>query len=186
MVKRTCGILAALTLLVTTGAWAQQGAVELGIDASVVFSMQSDLDGFEAPNVTSVNVPEPRFRVGYFASDNVEIEGSVLFNYTKFEESDGITAFDLAGGINYHFGVDPQASRFYLTAFGVWSMFDPGEGDSLSQFGLGGGVGVKVPLTNQLAFRAEADYVYGFESADDGIPASSNIAGFFGFSFFTK
>ena len=58
------------------------------------------------------------------------------------------------------------------------------EGFDDIQFGVGAGVGGKIPAGDRFAVRIEANYLRGFES--DGRFAANIIQGLVGFSFFTR
>jgi hypothetical protein len=184
-ISTTAGLAGLIVCLQAGTATAQQGDIELGIDLNLfTYTSVSSLDTLEFENVTSVSVPMPRFRVGYFLGDAFELEGSLLLDYVKVSGDDSEMDFigTLAG--LYHFGSDPYATRFFVGALGLFESYDPGAAASVSRFGLGGMVGAKLPISGNAAVRLEVDYVYRFEKSDDFLPATSDISLLAGFSFF--
>jgi opacity protein-like surface antigen len=180
----------ALALLFGAGrASAQDRPIELGFDGAILYQIQSDLNGLSQPNVLSVSLPFQLVRAGFFVSDAISIEPALGFAFEDTEDVGSLTALDLLANVLYHF---PSAGgpEFFVKAGGVfsWANFSPdtGSSDSSTQFGLGAGAGVKLPIVDRLKFRLGLNYIYQFESKEDGLPASSNIFGTFGLSLYTR
>ncbi len=57
-------------------------------------------------------------------------------------------------------------------------------GSSETQFNLGGGIGVKLPVAERMAARLEANYAHAFET--DRFASSDAVSLTVGFSFFTR
>lgn len=163
-------------------AFGQGRPVELGLDAGFEIQLTDAVNGFDTDNVTVIAVPAQRFRVGFFVSDAVSIEPAVGFAYVNFSD-ESLTELSAALAILYHFTSDPDRPRFYLGIGGGLDLIDVGDASD-TQFGIGGALGVKLPVGDQFAVRLEADYVRGFES-DDRL-GTHNLAALVGFSFFTS
>jgi hypothetical protein len=182
------------------------GTVELGIDGGFEFSNVNELDREEGQDDvefgdrTRVSLPLARFRVGYHVSDRIAIEPAVRVDYDKIEDPrDGhdegdITQkeFGLAVSTLIHFGTDPYKTVPYGIVRGSFNVsdFDIGdaniENDTVTQFGAGGGIGLKLPATDRLDVRLEATYEYRFQHKSDLAPASNNYQFAAGFSWYTK
>jgi len=164
------------SLCLTAPALAQGRPVELGLDAGVSFSLSD-------PTVTTVNVPVQDLRAGFFVSDRVSVEPRVALSYVKVENSDALTTATAALGALVHFSGDRNRSQPYFRPFGGLTFVDVG-GGSETQFNLGGGIGVKLPVAERMAARLEADYAHAFET--DRFASSDAVALTVGFSFFTR
>ncbi len=163
-------------------AFGQGRPIELGLDAGFQVSLTDAVGEFERDNITVVQVPIQRFRVGFFVSDAVSIEPSVGLTYLSVSDQ-SLTELGAGLAFVYHFTSDASRPRVYLGAGGTLDLIDFGDASD-TQFGAGALFGVKLPAGNQFAVRLEAQYVRAFES-DDRLGAS-NIGAFVGFSFFTK
>jgi hypothetical protein len=179
---RYLSLVLAAMLFVANQAFGQGRPIELGLDAGFQVSLTDAVDGFETDNVTAIQFPAQRFRIGFFVSDAVSIEPSVGFTYLSVS---GESLTELGAGLAfvYHFTSDVSRPRVYLGAGGSLDLIDIGDASD-AQFGAGALFGVKLPAGDQFAVRLEAQYVRAFES-DDRL--GSNIIGaLVGFSFFTK
>jgi opacity protein-like surface antigen len=161
---------------------AQSGSVEIGFDTGLTYTMYSDTDFTDSDNQTSINVPQQSIRLGFFVSDQLSIEPVVGFSYTDNFLGESLTQLAVAGRVLYHFSADPTRPRFYLgggAGFNLIDFFDQQE----TQFGVGGGLGVKLPIADQMAIRIEGSFSRYFET--DALLANSVIGAVVGFSFFT-
>jgi hypothetical protein len=150
------------------------GPIELGIDGGVTF-------GLDNPNTTSVALPTPVFRLGYFLNDNVEIEPRVSINSAS-GGGVSITAYSLEAGVLFQPAGDRVGKGLYLRPFlGVSGINVSGPNDSHSGYA-GVGFGLKLPFADRrLATRMEANYSHGFSGG------GSNLIGvLIGLSFFTR
>jgi hypothetical protein len=92
----------------------------------------------------------------------------------------------------YHFIPDPYKTVPYVLIRGSYNVSDIDigdtdiENDTRDQFGIGGGIGLKLPATDRLDVRLEATYEYRFQHKSDLTPASNNYQFAAGFSFYTK
>jgi hypothetical protein len=155
---------------------AQSRPIELGIDGGLSYKTNS-------PTTLQLGLPVQNFRVGFAAGPTVSIEPNVVVNYIKVEGLDGVFHFGPELGVLIHFSTETNRSRGYFRPF-MGATFVSGGGTSVNQFDLGGGVGVKVPITgSRLAARFEGGVRHGFKG---DLPSATSIYALFGFSFFTK
>jgi len=188
MSNRLSSILGAglLTMFLTTAAPAQ---VEFGLDG--VFGRQISGDDkhtlvslptgtFSNALVTSLS---KSFRVGFFVSPTISIEPSFAFFILDEEGADNaVRVLGLGLAALIHLSSDPTAAQFYVRPYVGMDNAKSGSNDARSQFSVGGGVGVKLPVVEHFKFRMEAGYVHGFENTGDGIPSQDVIAVLLGFS----
>jgi hypothetical protein len=155
---------------------AQSRPVELGLDGGLSIS-------FNGGTRTTVSVPFQEVRAGFFVIDDVSIEPAGSLSYIKIEDIDAIATlgFDLA--FLFHFTPDRSAPQPYFRPVAGLTFVTAG-GENASQFNVGGGFGVKLPATNQLAVRLEARFRHNFEN--DDFAGVSTITAVIGLSFFTK
>jgi hypothetical protein len=174
--RRIVGCIAlGIGLALTDSLAAQSKAVELGLDGAL-----SVYSGGGA----QLGIPFQRFRVGFIASERVEIEPAIALNWLKPSEGNSVATINGGLGVLVHLAADAEKARPYLRPFVGFNLLTGG-GESLSQFEAGAGLGVKAPITSvaKFAFRLEAGYVHGFEG-DFG--ASDRFQLLFGLSLFTK
>jgi hypothetical protein len=121
--------------------------------------------------------------VGFVTTDQLSIEPAVSLVFAKPEDVDAIyeLGFTLSG--LYHFVPDVTRAQPYLRGQGQVVLAGSG-GESVSQLGVGGGLGVKIPIVERLVFRLEGSYGHRFEN--DDLVGMDTVAGLFGFSFFTR
>jgi len=182
----SCAALVAACTLAASAAHAQRGAslpIELGIDGGVTFGL-GDAD------YTRIALPGQRFRVGFFTSDAISIEPAIALNYVSTGDTHST---DFVGDVGVLFHTSPTAggSRVYLRPFAgletiSFSSDNPNVDDSTTQFHLGAGVGIKVPLANRLRARFEANFLHGFDSSGAGDTSGNAIGLTAGLSFFTR
>ena len=181
--RKTAVLVSFVFSLVLTGDLvAQSRPVEIGFDTGLVLSITSDKDGWEYWNTTEIAVPLQSIRVGFFVSDRVSIEPSVSFSYTDFGD-ESLTTLGLGAGVLYHFTDDATQPRFYIGGGAALGMIDVVD-ETETQFAVGVGLGVKLPIANRMAVRLEGQYNRRFES--DLLPGANVIGITVGFSFFTS
>ncbi len=174
---RRLTLAAGMLLLVPGGAaFAQQGAVEFGVDAGYELSIVDNSD-----NVSSVGIPLQNLRIGFFVSDAVSIEPSVALAILS-SGGTTLTTFSGAASLLYHLSQDPAQSRMYLRGGAGIAVIDLGS-NSVNQMGVSGGIGVKAPA-GPLAIRIEGHGGYSFEN--DDLASSIDLGVLFGISFFTN
>jgi hypothetical protein len=180
--KKKLFVLGALVLALTAPAAGAQrashrgsGQIELGIDGGIAF-------GLDNPTSTSVALPTPVFRLGYFLSDNVEIEPRLSINSTSGGGAASFTVYSLEGGVLFQPHGDRVGNGLYLRPFlGVFGVNVPGPNDTHSGYA-GAGFGLKIPFADRrLATRMEANYSHGFSGG-----GANAIGVLIGLSFFTR
>ena len=165
--------------------------IELGVDAALAYQSGDRV------KATTLSIPISRFRAGFFLSDAVSFEPSVLLNYshatfenpvTGDESTSSGTSYDFDFGFLFHFSADRTQGQTYIRPFvglrGFSGETDSGASVSGSQGSFGLGVGVKKPLVSRLAGRLELGFAHATD--DDDFPASNQIFLAFGLSFFTR
>jgi len=172
---RILKLAATVAVLGATPAMAQR-PLELGLDAGLQF-------GVEDPTSVTMSIPVQAVRVGFFLGDRASIEPSLSWNWFKFEGEDAFYTLSANLGLNYHFQADPERTRAYLRPLLGLARVGGGGAD-LTQFQAGVGVGVKIPASNRLALRLEANATHGFETEDAG--SGTAVGLLFGLSFFTR
>lgn len=178
-VTRVFGLSVALIVSVTSIGWAQKGAVELGVDMALQYSLTDNVNGFETDNVFQIALPTVAVRAGFFVSEALSIEPSLGFSLINVDETFWqVRSLVL---ILYHFKTDPAMSRFFV-AVGPSLLAAGGSGSTATQFGVVGEGGVKLPVADNFALRLAAGVGRFFEN-DDFI-GSWDIFGTFGFSVF--
>lgn len=155
---------------------AAQRPIELGVDAGVMF----DLDD---PKTTALSIPVQGIRAGFFMSDKLSIEPAVAFNWIKASGEDAFSTLALDAGVLYHLSADASRSQLYVRPVAGVTRFGGG-GESTSQFNVGGGIGVKLPMSERMKLRLEGSLRHGLES--DDMPSGTAAGLTIGFSFLTR
>ncbi len=159
--KRT--IVLALGLLLVPSVVAAQ--VEIGMDAGLsIESVDDDPD-----DLTSFSLPVSEVRVGFAAGEMMIVETRVALGYLSVDDFSA-TDFGLVPGVNVLLG-----DRFYVRGEAglMYSSLDTGTADeSATQYLLGAGAGLRVPVVESVLFRAEAGVDRWLENEDEFIPAS--------------
>jgi hypothetical protein len=163
------------------GAPSARGQVELGIDASVVRNT--------ATGTTVVDIPVGLLRIGVFVSASVSIEPTVAVRYERLDGA-SLRSIAMEASVLYHFGANlakprvffrPSAgirsSRSVASASDEFSSFT----ESLTDFVVGAGVGIKVPVNNRLSIRSEL-----FARQGLGGESQSSVGLFAGLSYFLR
>ncbi len=159
-----------------------QRPIELGVDGTLA-RVTSDGGDF-----TTIAVPLGRVRAGFYLSDVLALEPSLGFNWVDTDGSSA-TSLNLGAGLLYHFKADPAVVRPFIEG-NVQLAYEKVSVDALdidesdTQFAVGGGVGVKVPLVSRMDLRLEAFVQHAFES--DEVLSSTTFGALFGFSFYTR
>ncbi|MGH7657323.1 MAG: hypothetical protein ACREL6_03745, partial [Gemmatimonadales bacterium] len=167
------GFLFGLAVLAAAPVSAQ---TELGVDLGFFYDTGD-------PSVMVISIPTAELRAGFYTSDRIEIEPRISLQYVKFENSDAATSFDGVLGLLYHLSTDRSAARWYLRPFAGINRISSG-GNGETQFQLGGGVGVKIPAGERLAWRVEGNFNHAFES--DNLGSSDVVGLLFGISYYTR
>ena len=159
---------------------AQQGSIELGLDALSYRGEIFSAFGRTATR-TILSVPVKTFRIGYFLGDQVMVEPRISFDFIKVEDEDALTLGTLSLGVLYHFTPERQSGQLYLRPVGSISFVNVSD-QTASQVFLGVGFGFKLPMVGQLVPRSELVYAHGFDN--DDFATVNSLAAVFGFSFF--
>lgn len=176
------GVAGLLPLAVASAAIAQPGLTEpmpreFGVDAGATF-------GFGDVDYTTIVLPAQNFRVGFFRSPTVSIEPYGSLRYAKVGSGDGSTNIILGSGLLYHFNPDRALNQAYVRPFAQVDFLSPGGGDSEAQFGVGAGLGLKVPWQERFAWRFEGAVGYAIET--DNRAGGMTLGLLAGLSFFTR
>jgi opacity protein-like surface antigen len=175
----------AITLAVALGLAVRaeaQRPIELGVDGTIA-RVTSDGGDF-----TTIAVPLGRVRAGFYLSDAVSLEPSLGFSWVDTDDASA-TSLTLGAGLLYHFKADPAVVRPFIEgnvqmAYEKVSVDDLDIDESDTQFAIGGGVGVKIPMVSRMDLRLEAFVQHAFES--DAALSSMTFGALFGFSFYTR
>ena len=151
--KHLC--LMAVTLLVLPMPALSQ--VEIGIDAGLSIAI---LD--EGDNLTTFSIPSGHLRFGFPAGDRVIIEP--LLTFALISGDGTFTATSLMPGIVYLFS-DSGDSQFYVRGEAGLLLLTGG-GESASQLGVGGAVGLRRPAGDNLILRLEGGFDTWFDNDD--------------------
>lgn len=177
--KMKKGILSICTLLAATasiaGAQQRQLPAELGMDAGVSI-------GFDTPRVTTISLPVPAVRLGFYMSDRVSLEPK--FGFLSYHDGTGTSsAYSAELGLLYHFENNPVGRGIYARPFvGFLGSKNPGTSDTQTLFGAG--IGLKEPFANRFASRLEVNYSH--VTAPTGGSATSALGILFGISVFSR
>ena len=163
-----------LFLLILAAPVSAQGrdGIELGIDLELTYST-------EDPSLTVLSFPSGDVRAAFPVNPNISIEPRLSFQYAH-SNGNSVNLLEVQLGVLWHVSTDPTRSTVYIRPFfghtHAGGSFASGDASSL-----GGGVGIKLPNGDRMAFRLEAGYEH---SLEDGV--SGQIFALFGISFFTK
>jgi Outer membrane protein beta-barrel domain len=166
---------------------ASRKPIELGFDAALT------RDASDQAKQTSLTVPVPRIRVGFFLTDALSLEPSVRFEFSRSTFENTLTGNDVTSsrkfydadlGLLYHLSTDRTRSQIYLRPF-VGIRGFTGDGDSDSQTSFGGGLGLKLPAADRLGLRLEVGYARFAEDVPT-FGATDQLFASFGLSFFTR
>ena len=164
-------------LLVFTAAGSASAQVEIGFDAGLT---STRIDGSEL-DVVQTDIPVQRLRVGFVVSPGVLIEPSIGYSRVEF---DGVSQTTLQVGTDlvFHIGKNPFVPQLYVAGGPSLLRTDFGAGEE-TQVGVGGDVGLKVPVGGWMALRLGVGYTRWLES--DTLLGADELGVFFGFSVFT-
>lgn len=181
MRARVAGLLiAALGLLFIPGRGSagERPGLELGLDGGLVVSSIDDVHD----NVTQLAFPFQRFRIGVMPSETAGIESAVSLNYLDAGSST-ITTYGLGFSLILNLVTGQSSAIPFVRAGWTFEAFDTNLTDSMIQYGLGWGLGVKIPAMEQLAIRMELAASRFIEN--DDFRARWDFAGLFGISLLT-
>lgn len=147
--------IAAVTVIPATAHAQAELPREFGIDAGVMFGLGDE-------SFTSIGIPAQKLRIGFFRNATFSIEPYGTLNYFKQEGFDDVTSINLGTGLLYHFSPDREANQVYVRPFAEMNYISGGE--SNTDFGIGAGLGIKVPWRERFAWRFEAALGYAFDA----------------------
>ena len=168
---RALGFSTTMVFLVTVGAPAQS-PIELGTDASIGIL-------FNGGTLFSISAPIGQFRAGFRSGDNITLEPRGSLDILSGE---GSTLTVFSGGLHVLYNLRSSSdsnSRLYVTGGGN-IIFVDGSGASNTDVQLGGGLGVRIPVVDRLAWRLEGRLDHQFDAS------VTSLTGIFGISFFTR
>ena len=172
-------LFAALALVLAPVVANAQKPVELGVDLGFAYQLSNNYGKYWTLT-TPVDL-----RAGFMMNDNIELEPRVTVLYAKPSGGSSFHQVDAILGLLYHLSTDRTRSQIYIRPFAELQSTGGG-GNSLSQFGFGGGLGVKLPASDRMAWRIEGGFSTLLKkSGTNGAPSASFIYALFGFSFFT-
>lgn len=181
------GIMALSAFVGPAAAQAQEGSVEIGVDAEFAYHI-IDNGGDDIFQVAIpfggglIDLPRARngLRIGFFASDAVSIEPSISLSLLS-DGDDTFWQLGLGTALLFHLQTDRDETRPYLGVGGSLSTF--GNGDTASQLSVSGEAGFKFPVQNSFGLRLGAGVGRFFEN--DDFNGRTSIYATFGFSYFT-
>lgn len=153
---------------------------EFGIDIGLAYALASDLGGVDVGSGLRVGMPLD-VRLGWVPRGKLMFEGRVSI------QADGIESRDLylvTAGANvvYPFGKGTHRRGTYLTG-GAAVLLTGVQDQSGTGFSLNGAIGTRKPIGGNAAFRFEGGVRYDTEVEDVFLPATLNIGGRVGISF---
>lgn len=193
---------AALALLTTSAsaqrAMRQQGApavvqgvgnpIEFGIDGDISFHLLDENDG---DDITQISLPNAIFRMGFHRNATWSIEP---YASIQAASTDNVSERNLMLGVGlpWHLSTVRTMNQWYVRPFvGFTSSrteFETPTGDienTATQFHLGAGFGLKMPIADRLGARFEVLLARTFEDEGDA-PGFTTVGLRGGLSFYTR
>ncbi len=161
-------------------------AAELGIDGQLAFTTY-DIPGGGTSRITDIALPLRRIRIGLNAGDVLEWEPFGSLSYTS-GGGGSATTVGLGLGALWHLNTtDRSQTQWYLRPFADVTHVSTsgnvtGLGDD-TQWGIGAGVGAKLPIADRFAARLEGNFDHHFKG--DHVLAFNRVALLAGLSFYT-
>jgi hypothetical protein len=151
---------------------------ELGADAGLQLEVGVPTG---VDKTTSLVLPLPAIRAGFFVNDEWSLEPSLTYVYDKTEGTPSTSFYALGFAGLYHFQKNRMARQMYVRPFLQLMGFSGAGGGNASDQMIGVGVGLKWPRFNgRLAWRGEANLARQM----DAEVTSFNVL--WGLSFFTR
>lgn len=146
-------------------------AKEIGMDGGLGFMSTAN-----QPTTTVFGLPVQNVRVGFYMSPKLEVEPFGALNYMHQDTNSG-TALGLGVGALYHFSPSRASNQWYARPFldlnhssDSFSQNGTTTTTSTTQWGLGAGFGIKMPLMDRIGSRFEVNFEHRFK---DGTVAPS-------------
>lgn len=150
---------------------------EIGADAGLSLELGVPAG---ASKTTSLSIPVPAVRAGFFINEQWSLEPSLTYVFSKSEGTPSGSFYSLGFAGLYHLTTNRALRQMYLRPF-LNLMHSSGGGASSSDTQLGFGVGLKWPkLNGRMAWRGEANLA---RQMDAEITALNIL---WGVSFFTR
>ena len=174
--KRVLGVLVVCGFVSTARAQTAPARVEIGMDAAL-----SRLSSEGGPGTTVLDFPAQSFRLGFELSLGVTLEPTLGLHGEFGDGSFTQLLFDL--GLPINFSSTADGAQFFVRPLAGLRHFSS-DNSSATQFRLGGGVGVRVPIVTHLMSRFEARYAHDFKG--DNSLSLNEFSLVAGLSFFTR
>jgi hypothetical protein len=167
MAKTSASIASLLLFLIVSPLSSQDHPIEFGVDGGVsFFSWEDEDDG-----LTMISLPHSSywavgtFRLGFFLTPRVSLEPAV--GLTRFSADDfSQTQLKFFPSVLLHFQDLGRVALPYVRGGAGLTYYGSEGSDGETQFGLGGGLGVKVPFGQVAFFRLEAGFEKWLERGD--------------------
>lgn len=161
-------------------------AKELGLDGGLGFVSQSG-----QPTTTLLGLPVQNVRFGFYTSPQLEWEPFGSLNYAHQDQASN-TYLGLGLGVLYHLQPSRMQNQFYVRPFldlnhSSYSTSNQGATTTTSttQWGLGAGFGIKVPMMDRIGSRFELNFEHRFK--DGQVANAFNQFGLLaGLSYYTR
>lgn len=190
--RRTFLVTAVAFLSISSVAGAQRRAstpsssgaspVELGMDAALTFGMGAPAG---ASNTTTFELPLTQIRAGFFVSPELSIEPSFGIQYASANGASS-SLYHIGVGALYHFSTVRSANQVYVRPFINFENGNAsvaGNSASVSSTAFGAGLGIKMPMSDRMAWRFEANLAHNSNNNFDDSP--NRIGLLAGLSYFT-
>ena len=156
-------ILAGLCLLIAPAT--AQAQLEVGVDAGLTLHT-----GFEnSDNLNQLSIPAPRARLGVPLGDLLSLEGLLGFQRLS-SGGESASTLSFLPGVNILLG----ESGGYLRGEVAINRVAAG-GESQSQYGFGGAIGVRMPVDDAVFVRLEGGFDRWLEDQDNFLEAYNEI-----------
>lgn len=181
----TCALAGMAILALALPLEGQQRTIELGIDGGVHYM---DPSGEGRDNgVWDIAFPLQSVRAGLHVTERVSVEPALSFLRRDMGEDD-MTQVGALGNVLYHFneamGLRPQVFGLAGGGLEYVRLSNAVATESDTQWLAGAGLGMKLPVADQIALRTTATYWRAFES--DLAPDANLVRGDIGISIFTR
>lgn len=159
---------------------------EIGMDGGLGFQSTSG-----QPTTTLLGLPVQSVRFGFYSSSQLEWEPFGSLNYMHQSGNSG-SSLGLGMGALYHFSPDRTQNQFYVRPFidvnhasNSFAQNGVTTTQSTTQWGLGAGFGIKMPLMDRIGSRFEVNFEH--RLADGQVAPSYDQFGLLaGLSYYTR
>lgn len=173
-------VFGSVILVFGTNVPAQDNPIEFGIDGGVSLTFIDKTEG----NAKSIQIPLQRMRVGFFTSESFALETSAAISVIDVG-SNTVTQIEIGLAAHSHFSKKHNETRPFFGPVGGFRLINFGSGGgSIKRLGIGSELGVKFPLSHQLAARIGLIAMRWFET--DRLLGITQVSVSVGLSFLTK